>query len=294
MIIRPFDPWKSPLCTCPPKYSLNPYTGCPHGCLYCYASSYIPRFSHCRPKAHLLSGVEGEARRLPPGALVALSSSSDPYPPLEERLGLTRGCLQILGARGLSLQVVTKSHLVAEDADILAEMNACAAITVTSLNEDTSLRLEPGAPPPRLRLAAMSRLAERGIPVSARIDPIIPAINDCEIDDLVFAVCRAGAAHITSSTFKARPGSLSRIASVFPEAATSLQDLFARGERICASLYLPADLRRGLMERVKAAAEREGATFSSCREGTAPPPGIKCDGTHLINAMPAPNSVAGP
>jgi len=185
MIIRPFDPWRNPLCTCPPKYSLNPYTGCPHGCLYCYASSYIPRFSHCRPKAHLLSRVEREARRLPPGALVALSSSSDPYPPLEEKLGLTRSCLQILGDSGLSLQVVTKSHLVAEDADILAEMNACAAITVTSLDEETSLRLEPGAPPPRLRLAAMSKLAEQGIPVSARIDPIIPGINDCEIDDLV-------------------------------------------------------------------------------------------------------------
>jgi len=90
MILRAFDPWKSELCTCPDKLSLNPYTGCPHGCLYCYASSYIPCFSSCRPKADLLRRLDREAARIGPGPFVAISNSSDPYPPMEEDLGLTR------------------------------------------------------------------------------------------------------------------------------------------------------------------------------------------------------------
>ena len=289
MILRPFDPWNSALCTCPPKYSLNPYTGCPHGCLYCYASSYIPRFSQCRPKVGLIRHLDREAKRLLPGSLVALSNSSDPYPPLERELGLTRGCLQVLRDRGLSVQVVTKSHLVAEDAGLLAAMKACAAITVTCLDIEVSRRLEPGAPLPEQRLFALRRLADEGVPISARIDPIIPGINDFLIEDLVSAVCRAGAAHITSSTFKARPDCLRRISSAFPEESTLLRKIFDKGSRISGSLYLPADMRRDLMQRARAAAEREGATFSSCREGTAPLAGVSCDGTHLINAMPAPN-----
>ena len=84
MILRPFDPWKGQLCTCPPKLSLNPYTGCPHGCLYCYASSYIPRFAECRPKVDLLKRLARESSKIRPKTLVALSNSSDPYPPLEK------------------------------------------------------------------------------------------------------------------------------------------------------------------------------------------------------------------
>ncbi len=294
MILRPFDPWKSQLCTCPPKYSLNPYTGCPHGCLYCYASSYIPRFSQCRPKTRLFKRLAAEARRLPPGSLVAISNSSDPYPPLETELRLTRGCLHILRGLDLSAQIVTKSHLVAEDAGLLAGMRSCVAMTVTSLDDGISRRLEPEAPLPGLRLAAMKRLADEGVAVSARIDPIIPGINEEEIEDLVSAVCCAGAVHITSSTIKARPGSLKRIALAFPEETKALEILLEKGSRISASRYLSEDLRRVLMNRVKAAAERAGATFSSCREAMSPPAGIKCDGSHLLNAMPAPNSGVGP
>src|SRR5512137_2144784 len=155
MILRPFDPWNSQLCTCPAKLSLNPYTGCPHGCLYCYASSYIPRFADCRPKVDLLKRLARESSRIKPGTLVAMSNSSDPYPPQEKELRLTRGCLQILKERDLCVQVVTKSHLVAQDAQLLSEMRACVAITITSLSESICSKLEPGAPSPARRLEAM-------------------------------------------------------------------------------------------------------------------------------------------
>ena len=282
MILNPFDPWKSWLCTCPSKLSLNPYTGCPHGCLYCYARSYIPHFSCCRPKADLPRRLDREAARVPPGRLVAMSSSSDPYPPMEEELCLSRSCLKILRDRGLAVQVVTKSCLVARDAHLLAGMRASVAITLTTLDDSISRILESGAALPGQRLKAMEKLAALGVPVSARIDPIIPGINDAEIDDLVSAVSRAGARHITSSTYKARPGGLKRIVNAFPEQGAALQRLFAGGEMMAGSLYLPAELRMDLMERIAASVEVEGLTFSSCREGSAPAPGINCDGSHLL------------
>jgi len=285
MILRPFDPWKSQLCTCPAKLSLNPYTGCPHGCLYCYASSYIPRFAESRPKVDLLKRLAKESSKIRPGTLVALSNSSDPYPPLEKDLRLSRGCLQILKERGLCVQVVTKSHLVAQDAELLAEMLACVAITVTTLQDSICHRLEPGAPLPAKRLDAMTKLAKRGVAVSARIDPIIPGINDAEIEQLVAAVSRAGAGHITSSTYKARPGNMNKIISAFPQEGATLERLFARGGKIAGSCYLPAEIRCDLMQRVKESAQREGVTFSSCREGWATVPGINCDGSHLLSAM---------
>lgn len=282
MILNPFDPWKSRLCTCPSKLSLNPYTGCPHGCLYCYARSYIPHFSCCRPKADLPRRLDREAAKVPPGRLVAMSSSSDPYPPMEEELCLSRSCLKILRDRGLAVQVVTKSCLVARDAHLLAGMRASVAITLTTLDDSISRILESGAALPGQRLKAMEKLAALGVPVSARIDPIIPGINDAEIDDLVSAVSRAGARHITSSTYKARPGGLKRIVNAFPEQGAALQRLFAGGEMIGGSLYLPAELRMDLMERIAASSELEGLTFSSCREGSEPAPGINCDGSHLL------------
>jgi len=178
--------------------------------------------------------------------------------------------------------VVTKSCLVARDAQLLAGMRACVAITLTTLDDSISRSLESGASLPGQRLKAMEKLAALGVPVSARIDPIIPGINDAEIDDLVSAVSRAGALHITSSTYKARPGGLKRIMNAFPEQGAALQRLFAGGEMMAGSLYLPAELRRGLMKRIAASAEVEALTFSSCREGSEPAPGINCDGSHLL------------
>jgi len=282
MILRPFDPWKSPLCTCPAKMSLNPYTGCPHGCIYCYASSYIPRFQECRPKVDLLKRLEKDLAKIEPGTFVAMSNSSDPYPSMERELKLSRGCLQMLKKKDCRVQVVTKSDLVAEDADLLASMKATVAVTVTTLKDSICRKLEPGAALPGKRLDAMRILADRGVPVSARIDPIIPGINDSEIEDLVHAVAYAGARHIVSSTYKARPGNTKRITSAFPELGVALRMLLQRGCRTQGSLYLPRELRGFLMQKVKDSAGKAGVTFSTCREGLASFPGINCDGSHLL------------
>ena len=88
MILRPFDPWKSPLCTCPAKMSLNPYTGCPHGCIYCYASSVSPTFRRVSSQSRSLKTPGKRFGKIKPHTLVAMSNSSDPYPSMEKELRL--------------------------------------------------------------------------------------------------------------------------------------------------------------------------------------------------------------
>jgi DNA repair photolyase len=282
MILKPFDPWKSALCTCPAKLSLNPYTGCPHGCLYCYATSYIPHFQKTKPKVDLEKRLRREASKVEPGCLVTMSSSSDPYPHMEMDLRITRGCLKILKSRCLRVLVATKSDLVCRDADLLSEMDSVVSITVTTLKDDITGMLEPGAPPTERRLEAIRILRRKGVPVFARIDPLIPGINDSEIEDLVNAACKAGAQHITSSTYKARPDSWKRICSTFPSQAKSLKAIFERGSRIGGSRYMQREIRESLMLKVEKAALRNGVTFASCREGLAIQRGVLCDGSHLM------------
>ena len=285
MLLRKFDPWNGSLCTCPGKLSLNPYTGCAHGCLYCYASSYIPRFSDCRPKIGLLERLRREVHRVEPGVLVSIANSSDPYPPMEKDLHLTRGCIQILGDSGLRLQLVTKSDIVTRDIDLLEAMPCVVSITLTTLSDELSKRLEPGAPLPERRLQAIRLLKSHGVPVTARLDPIIPGINDSEIEDLVSAVCSAGAMHITSSTYKARPDSWKRLKEVFPDESKALYAMFDKGSWTSGCRYLPDKVRFELMQKTKDAATESGATFSTCREGFSNEFGVRCDGSHLTGKM---------
>lgn len=281
MILKEFDPWNNPRCSCPKKLSLNPYTGCAHGCLYCYASSYIPRFAECRPKPRLLAALRQEVLRKKPGFLVSMSNSSDPYPPIERDLQLTRGCIKIIKNSDLRLQIVTKSDLVCRDSDLLKDMACVVSITITTLSDELSRRLEPGAPLPEKRLDCISLLQSRGVPVSARLDPIIPGINDGEIEDLVNAVCEAGALHITTSTYKARPDGWKRLKSVFPEESKGLETLLKKGDKVGGARYLPKEMRATLIKLVKRAALEKCITFSSCREGFSQEQEICCDGSHL-------------
>lgn len=279
--MRKFDPWNGSLCTCPAKLSLNPYTGCAHGCLYCYASSYIPRFSDCRPKIGILERLRRDVRRFEPGVLVSIANSSDPYPPMERDLHLTRECIKILRDGGLRLQLVTKSDIVTRDVDLLRSMPCVVSITLTTISDELSRRLEPGAPLPERRLQAIRLLQNNGIPVTARLDPIIPGINDSEIEELVSSVCRAGAQHVTSSTYKARPDNWKRLKKAFPEESEALHAMFEKGGWTNGCRYLPKNVRFGLMRKTKEAATLCKATFSTCREGFSNEIGVFCDGSHL-------------
>jgi DNA repair photolyase len=283
LILKPFDPWKNDLCTCPPKLSLNPYTGCSHGCLYCYATSYIPRFWECRPKAGLLEALRREARRVEHGCLICASNSSDPYPPMEKELYLTRGCLKVLKEWDNRVQVITKSDLVARDIDLLSRMRSAVSMTVTTLSSKLASKLEPGAPEPEKRLLCMETLSENGVPVSARLDPLIPSINEPDLEETIRAIALSGARHITASTYKARPDNLSRICNAFPEEGAFIKDLLKKGEHKGGTARLPEEVRREILQRAKRSCQREGLTFSACREGFDQD-ATSCDGSHLTLA----------
>ncbi len=286
-VIRPFDPWRGRFCTCPPKFSFDPYTGCEHGCLYCYASSYIRRFYECRPKRDLLKLVKSDVKKLPENALISMSNSSDPYPPMELELQLTRQCLAEFQKKNLRILIITKSDLVTRDLDLLRKLRCAVALTITTLDASLARRLEPNAPPPSRRLDAVEKLSSEGIKIGIRVDPIIPYLND-DVRELLKEVRNTGAAHVTSSTFKPRPDSWARIEMTFPEIAEKLRPFyFGEGERIARSHYLPKTLRFRLMEKVAEECRRLSLTFACCREGfTELNTGASCDGSHLTPARP--------
>jgi DNA repair photolyase len=283
-VITPFDPWKSKLCTCPFKYSFSPYVGCYHGCLYCYASSYIPRFSEVRVKKDVIKQLNKEISKIKQNKYVTIANSNDPYQPIEEKLKLTREALKIFSSHEFKIMIVTKSSLVLRDLDILKKSRAAVSITITTLDENKAKRLEPNAPSPEKRLKAIKILSENNIPTIARIDPIIPLINDEEIDNLVKSVAEAGANHIVSSTYKVKLDSWKRMEKEFPAEMEKLKYLyFGKGERINGYYYLPKEYRYKLMKKVWENTKKFNITFAACREGFLNLNSAKtCDGSHLI------------
>ncbi len=191
--------------------SINPYRGCEHGCIYCFA-----RPTHA---FHDLSpGIDFETRlfakpdaaRLLRAELakpsyicapMALGTNTDPYQPIEREWRLTRACLTVLAETNHPLTITTKSDRVTRDIDLLAPMAAkglvAVALSVTSLDPKVSMTVEPRAPSPIKRLAAMRQLVDAGIPVHASIAPVIPGITDHEIEHIVERAARAGATTAT-------------------------------------------------------------------------------------------------
>jgi DNA repair photolyase len=283
-VIRKFDPWGDPLCTCPKKLGFNPYTGCDYRCIYCYVSSYVPRAFECREKKNLVARVERDLKRIDKSLVISMSNSSDPYPPMEAKLKLTRACLELFSHEDCRVQIITKSDLVAHDTDLLSKMRCAASFTVTTLDRNLSRVLEPGAPSPEKRLKVMKELSNAGVPTSLRLDPIIPSLNDAEIEQIVETATAHCASHVTSSTFKLRPDSWRRVERVFPEISAKLAPLyFERGEHHHNSRYLPRKIRLQLMKAVREACDKNKITFASCREGFQElSTGASCDGSHLI------------
>ena len=191
----------------PFEQSINPYRGCEHGCVYCYARpshGYLGLSAGLDFETRLF--FKPEAARLLRAELarpgyrprpIALGSNTDPYQPAERRLQLTRQILEVLAAHGHPLTIVTKSAAVVRDIDILAPMSARRLakvfVSVTTLDRDLARRLEPRASSPQRRLAAIRDLAAAGVKVGVMTAPIIPALTDHEVEALLEAAADAGA-----------------------------------------------------------------------------------------------------
>jgi DNA repair photolyase len=286
-LISKFDPWRSSLCTCPSKFTFNPYTGCDHGCLYCYASTYIPHFTTCRPKKDLITRLKNETTKLK-GELVSVSNSSDPYPQQEAKLGLTRKSLRILTLSNCKLQVITKSDLVTRDADLLSKVPSMVSLTITTLSDETAKTIEPNAPSPSKRLKAAETLLLKHIPVTVRIDPIIPYVND-DTEPLILKLAETGIRHVTCSTYKARPDNWHRLAKALPDIKSKLKPIYyVQGENINRTQYLPKQIRYKLMTDTRKQALRHGLGFAVCREGFPELNTATCDGSSILKNAKAP------
>jgi DNA repair photolyase len=187
--------------------SINPYRGCEHGCIYCFARpthafhDLSPGLDFetklfAKPDAPELLRKELAA----PGYQcrpIAFGTNTDPYQPIEGRYRITRACLEVLAEHRHPVTITTKSDRVLADIDLLAGMArdglAAVSISVTSLDPKTARTLEPRAPHPERRLTAVRRLADAGIPVHVSIAPVVPQITDHEIEHLVQRAAEAGA-----------------------------------------------------------------------------------------------------
>jgi DNA repair photolyase len=157
-------------------------------------------------------------------------------------------------------------------------MNAVVSFTITTEDDNLAKKLEPNAPPPTKRIHAIKQLTQERIPVCARIDPIIPHIND-NPEKLIKTLAALNVKHITASTYKAKPDNWNRLKQALPETARKLEPLYStKGERIGGYQYLPKELRYTLMKNIKKLTEATGMTFGTCREGFPKLNTFTCDG----------------
>jgi DNA repair photolyase len=187
--------------------SINPYRGCEHGCIYCFARpthAYLgmsPGIDFesrlfAKPNAAELLAKELSAPGYVPRT-IAMGTNTDPYQPIEKKMRITRSVLEVLRDFRHPVGIVTKSPLILRDLDILSEMAglglAKAALSVTTLDRKLARMMEPRAGTPARRLQAIRGLSEAGVPVGVMFAPIIPALNDGEMETVLSAAAEAGA-----------------------------------------------------------------------------------------------------
>jgi DNA repair photolyase len=187
--------------------SINPYRGCEHGCVFCYArpthaylgfSPGIDFETRLMFKADAAALLRKELAR--PGYQcrhIMLGANTDPYQPVERRLGVTRAVLEVLAETRHPVAITTRSALVERDIDLLARMAreglASVFLSITTFDADLKRRLEPRAASSVARLATMRALADAGVPVGVMAAPMIPAVNDSELEEILERAAQAGA-----------------------------------------------------------------------------------------------------
>lgn len=168
------------------QYSLNPYRGCEHGCIYCYGPSVLGDRELAMnwgkvvyPKQNIVEVLAHEVKRKPRG-VVGVSTVCDPYQPLEAKLELTRGCIELLSRYGFEVSIQTKSSLVLRDTDIIKPQGFEVGVTITTMDRELAGKLEPRASSPGARAQVLEEFASRGVETWLFLGPVIPEISDSE------------------------------------------------------------------------------------------------------------------
>ncbi len=213
-------------------YALNPYVGCAHACAYCYAS-FMKRFTgHEEPwgtfvdvKENLEAALARQLRRLRPG-VVTMSSVTDAWQPLEAIERKSRACLRLLAESPMTLSILTKSDRVVRDLplllafhDLFGEPRVKVGFSIATLSDEMASWLEPGAPPPSRRLAALRALSEAGIPTWVFIAPVLPGLADSpgDLEALAREARRCGAREVQADPM-----------NFYPAARQAMEALIAR------------------------------------------------------------------
>ena len=205
----------------PFTWTINPYRGCEFGCRYCYAR-YTHEFMEMRDgmefeqkiyvKQHAADLLRHELRKVKPHESIALGTATDPYQPAERRYEVTRGILEEFARhRGYELGIVSKSNLMIRDLELLKEVartnKLSVHITITTLDTDLARILEPRAPRPDLRLAAVRSLAEAGLRVGISCSPVVPGVTDApaDLEALIRAASESGADYVFANPLFLKP-----------------------------------------------------------------------------------------
>src|SRR5256886_7742714 len=195
----------------PFDWSLNPWSGCAHSCVYCFARAYHARYreknvgtdfdSNVEVRVNIADVLRKELRRHREGSL-AIGTATDPYQPIEGKYRLTRQCLEALVDHPMPTGIVTKGPLVVRDIDLLKKLDAKTDLTVyfsvPCVDEEIVRKTDPGTAPPRQRLRALRTLREAGIDAAVLCMPVLPGISDSEesLDAAARAASEAGAAAV--------------------------------------------------------------------------------------------------
>jgi DNA repair photolyase len=270
----------------PFKWSLNPYAGCVHACVYCYARSHYALAGHGEPGREfetriLVKTNFAEVLRRELGRprwtfeTVALGTVTDCYQPAEGRFRITRAALEALRDVANPLGMVTKSPLVLRDLDILAPLARVAKVrvffTITTVDLDLWRRLEPGTANPYKRLEVMRRLNAAGVRAGVLLAPILPGITDsaASLESVAQAAAEHDAAFLGTSTLRLAPvvkeQYLGFVDGQYP-------DLLPRYERAYVSSNAPQEYQRALDERVERIRTRHGFVADSMRKQEITPP----------------------
>jgi DNA repair photolyase len=279
----------------PFRWTINPYRGCEFGCHYCYArytheymeldGSDFERKIYVKKNAGALAARDLDTEKIW-GEHIAIGTATDPYQPAEREFGATRAILEKMAEReGLSVSITTKSNQVVRDIDVLTRVAARSSltinITVTTLRARLARLLEPRAPRPDLRLAAVRSLRDAGLAAGVFASPILPGLTDSEkdLDALARAARDAGAQWLCANVLFLMPSSLKQflpfVEAKFPKLARSYREWYGR------SGYAPESYRKEMSERVRALRAKYGLGSrpepSTAREWSSPQLALSLD-----------------
>jgi DNA repair photolyase len=230
-------------------WAVNPYRGCAHGCLYCYAQDVTrfrmdTRWGTCvEVKVNLPRLLKKELGRKALG-VYGIGTVTDPYQPAEERFGLTRACLGTFKEMGANISILTKSPLILRDLDILKGYEkAEVGVSIGIVNEHMAAVLEPGAPSPRRRFELLRELNAAGVRTYLMAAPIIPGVCDLDADleRLVSFAHDASVGSIMWDSFNPRPLAMKRLKECMPQLPISQETPASRLFRVRSTLLKECD-----------------------------------------------------